>query len=174
MLSRIEQNRRVKNRTRKDKTWRCCLNSLGNTYWLSNRRIAQRVAVQELPSFSTPGLARKLSAVAVREWLELIPSWAILGMILLATLGICSTVIVRTRAQLRISSQQYEHLASEIDSLGHGNAYLQNEIGRMTADPGTIESAARERLGMVKPSDIVVPIESTPSTSNFGTLSFVR
>jgi len=65
-------------------------------------------------------------------------------------------------------------MTSQVDALRRSNASLQVEIHRMTADPGTIESAARERLGMVRPNDIVVPIESNRPVSNFGTFSFAR
>jgi len=107
-------------------------------------------------------------------WLRLIPSGIFLPMILIATLGICSTVVIRSRAELKASSLQFERMTSEIDTLRRSNAALQVEIHRMTSDPDMIESAARERLGMVRPDDIVVPIESVRPVSNFGTLSFVR
>jgi cell division protein FtsB len=95
-------------------------------------------------------------------------------MILIATLGICSTVIMRSRAELEASSLKYGRMTSEIDSMRRSNASLQVQIRLMASDPGTIESAARERLGMVRPNDIVVPIESIGPASSFGTLSFVR
>jgi len=95
-------------------------------------------------------------------------------MILIATLGICSTVVMRSRVELKASSSQFDRMTSQVDALRRSNAALQVEIHRITTDPGAIESAARERLGMVRPSDIVVPIESIHSTSNLGTVSFVR
>jgi len=64
-------------------------------------------------------------------------------------------------------------MSSEIASMRRSNTSLQAEIRRIASDPNTIESAARARLGMVRPNDIIVPIESFPA-SNFGTLSFVR
>jgi cell division protein FtsB len=48
------------------------------------------------------------------------------------------------------------------------------EIQRLTTDSGTIELAARERLGMVRPNDIVVPVESLNSPAKVEALSFVR
>jgi cell division protein FtsB len=95
-------------------------------------------------------------------------------MILIATLGICSTVILRSRTELKASSLEYGRMASEIESMRRANTSLQVEIRRMASDPDTIESAARERLGMVRPNDIVVPIESIGPVSSLGTLSFVR
>jgi len=95
-------------------------------------------------------------------------------MILIATLGICATVIARSRAEFNVSSLEYGRIALEVDSIRRANTSLQVEIGRMANDPSTIESAARERLGMVRPNDIVIPIESIRTVSSFGTLSIVR
>jgi len=65
-------------------------------------------------------------------------------------------------------------MASEIDSIRRANTSLELEIRRLTNDRNAIELAARERLGMVMPNDIVVPIDSTNSASNLRSLSFVR
>jgi cell division protein FtsB len=48
----------------------------------------------------------------------------------------------------------------EIDAVRRVNDSLRLEIRRMTNDPNIIESAARTRLGMVRPNDVVIPIES--------------
>lgn len=149
------------------------MNRVGNTYWLSNRQVTQRVAAQPLPTLGVRDLSRELFPATVSS-LRLIPSWILLAMILLATLGICSTVIVRSRVELKASTLEYGRMNTEIASIRRANTSLQVEIQRMTNDPTTIESAARERLGMVRPSDIVVPIESIGRLPNFGTLSFVR
>jgi cell division protein FtsB len=118
-------------------------------------------------------ISREVFPVAL-SWLRMIPSWMLLAMILMATLGICSTVITRSKAELKASTTEYGRISSEIASIRRSNTSLQVEIRRMASDPGTIESAARERLGMVRPNDVVVPIESIGPVSNFGTLSFVR
>jgi cell division protein FtsB len=149
------------------------LNRVGNTYWLSNRQVTQRVSAQALPTLPVRELSRELVPAAL-SWLRVIPSWIFLAMILLATLGICSTVIVRSRAELKASTMEYGRMTSEIASIRKSNTSLQVEIHRIATDPFTIESVARERLGMVRPNDVVVPIESVSPASNFGTLSFVR
>lgn len=148
------------------------MNRLGNTYWLSNRQATQRVA-QTIPMLPVRDISREVFPVAL-SWLRMIPSWMFLAMILMATLGICSTVITRSKAELKASTTEYGRISSEIASIRRSNTSLQVEIRRMASDPGTIESAARERLGMVRPNDVVVPIESIGPVSNFGTLSFVR
>src|SRR5207244_13082137 len=97
--------------------------------------------------------------------LALIPSRVSLGMILLAALGICSTVIHRSRTQLTASGLQYQQMSSEIDFIRRSNASLAAEIGRMASDPTVIESSARARLGMARATDIVVPNGSLDSSS---------
>jgi len=147
------------------------LKTIVNKYWLSDQRVTQRIAAQTFPTFVAPNV--QLTTVRVRNLLASIPSWLILVMIILAVLGTASTVISRMQSELQFSTQQYQRTASEIEVLRRGNASLGMEIRRMTDDPSTIESAARSRLGMVRPNDIVVPTESVDS-SNLGTLSFAR
>lgn len=144
-----------------------------NTEWLRNRAPKYSVAAQALPMATARDSAREVVLPAV-QWLALLPSWTILAMILLATSGVCGTVIVRARAEFQTSSTQRQKVMAEIESLGRANRSLEMEIRRLTSDSNTIELAARERLGMVMPSDIVVPIESMTSTSSLRTVSFVR
>ena len=146
----------------------------GNTYWLSNRRITQRAATNVLPALPAIEVPRELIPAAVREWSSTVPSRVILGMILLAGLGICSTVIMRTRAELQSSILQYQQMTSDVNSKRRANDALQLDIHRMTDDPTMIESAARNRLGMVRPTDIVVPVQLMRSVSDLNTLSSVR
>jgi len=94
-------------------------------------------------------------------------------MILMAATGICATVVMRARAQFYLSQAEHNRMTSDIDGLRRANAALQVEIRRMTTEPATIESTARARLGMVRPTDIIVPVESQTKT-NLATLSFVR
>lgn len=149
------------------------MKKVGNIYWLSNRELTQPVAVQALPPLPARELSHELFPATLAS-LRLVPSWIFLAMILIATLGICLTVVIRSRAELKASSSQFDRMTSQVDALRRSNASLQGEIHRITTDPGTIESAARERLGMVRPNDIVVPIKEIRSVSNFGTLSFAR
>ena len=152
---------------------RCSLNTVGDTYWLSNRQTSQGIAAQAIPAFTVREFSRDLLPTTLHG-LRLIPSWIFLAMILIATLGICTTVILRSREELKVSTLEYSRIGAEITSIRRSSSTLQVQISRIASDPAAIESAARERLGMVKPSDIIVPIESTTSVSNFGAVSFVR
>ena len=145
----------------------------GNTYWLSNRRANQRVPTQAIPRFSLHELTDELLPSTL-QGVRLLPSWIFLAMILIATLGICSSVILRSKEELKTSTLEHSRMGSEIATIRRSNIALQGEIRRIASDPISIESAARERLGMVRPSDIVMPMKSTQTVSNFGIPSFVR
>jgi len=95
-------------------------------------------------------------------------------MIILATGAVCAAVIVKARSEFQASASQRQQVLVEIDSLRRTNGSLEVEINRLTSDSNTIELAARERLGMVMPGDIVVPIESIEARPELRTLSFVR
>ena len=145
----------------------------GHIYWLSNRQTNQFAIANVLPGLSQPsGFNAAITATIQR--LTQIPSRVILGMILLAAVGICSTVIHRSRAQLTTSALQYQQMTSEIDVMRRSNASLAVEIGRMASDPTVIESSARARLGMVRANDIVVPIRSLESSSRSELVVLVR
>jgi cell division protein FtsB len=139
------------------------LNKAANTYWVDNRLRAQRVATRAIPSLASP--ARDLSRdiigtrTEIRRRGGLIPSWVAFVMIILATFAICVTVMMRTNAEMRAASQQHEKMSSEVNALRNNNAALASEVKRLRSDPRSIESASRERLGMVRPNEIVVPIE---------------
>ena len=140
------------------------MNSSGTTHWLSARTINQGLVAQGFPSFEDSAESRSLISTAIASIIA-IPGWVILGMVLLATVGICATVIVRTRAELAASALQYQRMTNEVAVMRRTNDSLQTEIKRMTSDPRAIETSARVRLGMVRPTDIVVPIGSTGAIS---------
>jgi len=125
-----------------------------------------------MPEMTLGAVAQPIIRTA-RQAFYGVPSWILLAMILLAGVGICSAVVVKARAQRTASAVQHGQMASEIEVMRRTNVALQAEIRRMTTEPATIELAARERLGMVRPTDIVVPVQTRPKT-NLATLSFVR
>lgn len=150
------------------------MQSLGNTDWLLNRAAAKTAVAQRIDALGNPRVAARDFVLPAIDGARLIPSWVILATVLLATASICGTVVLRARAELNASSAQRQNVESEIQSLREANQNLQRDIQRLTKDPGTIELAARERLGMVKASDIVITTESMRRASNVNTVSFVR
>jgi cell division protein FtsB len=139
------------------------LNKAANTYWVDNRLRAQRVATRAIPSLSSPArdLSREIigTRTEIRRRGGLIPSWVFFVTIILATFAICVTVTMRTHAEMRAASQQYEKVNSEVETLRNNNASLASEVQRLHSDRHFIESAARQRLRMVRANEIIVPIE---------------
>jgi cell division protein FtsB len=138
------------------------------SYWITHRKTApraRRLAITSFPSISVP--ADVLSAL--REGTRFIPSNAVLGMILLASILVCVTVITRTRAELQNSLLNYQQMRDEVTSARRINAALTNDIERAQFDPITIEAIARDRLGMVRPGDLVVPVDIRAPASSLNT-----
>jgi cell division protein FtsB len=138
------------------------LSKVANTYWVDSRLDAQHVTARALPSFApVRDISREIigSPAEVRRRGGLIPAWVLFSIIFFATLAVCFTVNMRSRSELSSSTEQYQRINSEIDTLRRTNASLGLEIRRLREDPRTIESAARARLNMVRPNEIVVPIE---------------
>ena len=53
----------------------------------------------------------------------------------------------------------YRTASRDLDRLKQDNAALREQARRLRDDPGTIESVAREELGLVRPGEIVVTIK---------------
>ena len=133
-----------------------------NSYWVDERIRAQRV----VPRVSSPfASVREISLdiigtpAEVRRRGGLIPAWVVFGMVILATFAICVSVTMRTSTRKSLASQQYVRMQNDVDSLRNSNQTLRAEIEHLRTDPRTIEAAARTRLNMVRPNEIVVPVE---------------
>jgi cell division protein FtsB len=139
------------------------LSKVANTYWVDERIRSQRV----LPRRSNASLASVQqismeiigSRAEVRRRGGIIPSWVVFGMILLATLAVCVTVNMRTRAKFQIAEQQFSVMRSDVDALRNINQSLKTEVEQLRNDPRAIESAARARLNMVRSNEYVVPVD---------------
>jgi cell division protein FtsB len=53
------------------------------------------------------------------------------------------------------AQRQYRELGASLDSLRRENATLRDEARRLKEDPATIESLARDQLGLIRPGEIV-------------------
>ena len=133
-----------------------------NSYWVDERIRAQRV----VPRVSSPfASVREISLdiigtpAEVRRRGGLIPAWVVFGMVILATFAICVSVTLRTSTRMSLASQQYVRMQSDVDSLRSSNQTLRTEIEHLRTDQRAIEAAARTRLNMVRPNEIVVPVE---------------
>lgn len=142
--------------------WRDFSNMAANTYWVDSRLRSQRVASRTLPPLApVQDLSRELigSRTEVRRRGGIIPSWVLFSTIILASFALCVTITMRTRAENRAASEQYQAISSEIEVLRNNNAALKQEVQRLHTDPRAIETAARTRLNMVRANEIIVPVE---------------
>jgi cell division protein FtsB len=95
----------------------------------------------------------------VRRRGGIIPSWVVFGMILLATLAVCVTVNMRTRAKVQVAAQQLTAMQTDVEVLRNVNQSLKSDLERLRTDPRTIEMEARAKLNMVRSNEFVVPVE---------------
>jgi len=133
-----------------------------DTYWVDERIRAQRVAprvASPLASVKEISLDIIGTRAEVRRRGGLIPAWVIFGMIILGTFAICVAVTMRTRTRMSMASDQYVRMQTDVEGLRNANQSLRLEIEKLRTDPRTIEIAARSRLNMVRPNEIVVPVE---------------
>ena len=132
-----------------------------NTYWVDERIRAQRVSPRttSLPSVQQISVEILGTRTEVRRRGGIIPSWVVFGMILLATLAVCVTVNMRTRARVQVAAQQLTVTQTDVESLRAVNQSLKAELERLRTDPRTIELEARARLNMVRSNEFVVPVE---------------
>jgi cell division protein FtsB len=139
------------------------LSKVANTYWVDERIKSQRV----LPRRTNASLAsvQQISMeiigtrTEVRRRGGIIPSWVVFGMILLATLAVCVTVNMRTRARFQIAQQQFSMMESDVETLRNINQSLKADVEQLRNDPRAIESAARANLNMVRSNEYVVPVD---------------
>ena len=130
-------------------------------YWVDERIRAQRVAPRtnsSLASVQQISIDILGTRTEVRRRGGIIPSWVVFGMILLATLAICVTVNMRTRAKVHVAAQQLNAMQTDVDQLRNVNQSLKTEVQKLRTDPRTIEIAARARLNMVRSNEYVVPV----------------
>ena len=137
------------------------MSKVANTYWVDERIQAQRVARRTNASLaSVQQISMEIvgSRAEVRRRGGIIPSWVVFTMILLATLAVCVTVNMRTRARFHVAVQQHSVMQSDVETLRTINQSLKTEVERLRNDPRAIESAARDRLNMVRSNEYVVPV----------------
>jgi len=53
------------------------------------------------------------------------------------------------------AQRQFRELGASLDRLRRDNANLRDEARRLKEDPATIESLAREQLGLIRPGEIM-------------------
>ena len=138
------------------------MNKAADGYWTDSRLAAQRPAARPFPLSVPAGeLSRELigTRAEVRRRGGLIPSWVLFTMIVLATFALCLSVTVRTHAEMSTAGQKLHQVNTDVQTLRNTNDSLRREVQRLRTDTRAIESAARSRLNMVRPNEVVIPID---------------
>ena len=137
------------------------MSKVANTYWIDERIRSQRVTPRASSLASVQQISMEIigTRTEVRRRGGIIPSWVVFGMILLATLAVCVTVNMRTRAKVQVAAQQLTAMQTDVEALRNVNQSLKSEVERLRTDPRTIEIAARAKLNMVRSNEFVVPVE---------------
>ena len=133
-----------------------------NPFWTDSRLATQRPAVRafSLPSPALEAGAEVSVARAVTRRRDLsIPSWVFFCTIMFTTFAVCVTVTMRADAAMRGAAQKYEQMSTGVGQIRDTNESLRREVERLRKDPRAIEAAARTRLNMVRPNEVVVPLK---------------
>ena len=139
--------------------------------WGNNRTVG--LAEQAAVVFPSRVSAHEI-IIPTLKWFAIVPPWVLLTAVLMATTGVCITVLTHAHSELERAQAHQQSMATQIASLRQNNGILQGEIKSLTNDSNAIELAARDRLGMVRPNDIVIPLESITALSSSRSISFVR
>lgn len=138
------------------------MSRVANSYWVDERIQSQRVASRD-ESALAPMRAVSLDIIGTRAEVRrrggIVPSWVMFGIVMLATVAVCVTVTMRTHTRMSMASQQYFKMHTDVEALRSNNQALRVEVEQLRSNPRAIESAARTRLNMVRPNEIVVPVE---------------
>jgi cell division protein FtsB len=137
------------------------VSKVANTFWVDERIRSQRVTPRTNSLASVQQISMEIigTRTEVRRRGGIIPSWVVFGMILLATLAVCVTVNMRTRAKVQVAAQQLTAMQTDVEALRNVNQSLKSEVQRLRTDPRAIELAARARLNMVRANEFVIPVE---------------
>ena len=132
-----------------------------NPFWTDARLATQRPAVRPFtlpsPALETGAEVARARAVARRRDLS-IPSWVFFCTIMFTTFAVCVTVTMRADAAMRGAAQRYEQANIDVGQIRDTNEALKRQVERLRNDRRTIEAAARTRLNMVHPNEVVVPL----------------
>lgn len=142
------------------------MNRVVNSYSVDNRLRAQRVAPRVLPAFPRIPPAREISRdligsrTEIRQRGGVVPSWVIFTMVVGAMFALGISVNLRSHTELKTASQQFEIANAEVTALRAVNNEIAQEVKLLQgSDPATIETQARLQLSMVRPNEIVLPVE---------------
>ena len=81
-------------------------------------------------------------------------------MVLLAASLICFSYYQQMQSKLTEAKAEHDRVAGQIAAAQLENARIAAEIEALRSNPDAIERAARQELGMVRPGEIVLAIDT--------------
>ncbi len=79
-------------------------------------------------------------------------------MVLLAAVSICFSFYNQMRTELDAARAEHVRVQSQAATMQIENDRLAAEVRALQTDPEVIETAARQQLGMVRPGELVLPL----------------
>lgn len=122
--------------------------------------MAQQVAPRTVPVYapSRTEARERIKARAERRKSVFVPRWLVFLVLMALTFAFCVALNVKTNQKMNVELQQQNALRGEIEKLQSGNSALAEEVTSLQHDPAAIQRQARQRLGMLLPSErILVP-----------------
>jgi len=133
-----------------------------NPYWTDARLATQQPSTRAL-TLPSPALSTAVESLGTRAGVRrrdlALPSWVVFCMIMLATFAVCVTVTIRTHAGMQAAEKKHEQVSADVEKMRGDNASLRQRVEHLRSDPRVIEATARERMNMVRPNEIVVPLD---------------
>lgn len=134
------------------------MNKVASSYWVDARFTARNSATHTFAPATTTG-ARAATRSRAKARRANVSSFAVFGMVIVTMFALCLTVTLRTHAEAQTAASHHASVNAEVEALRDTNTELLRRVEQLRTDPRAIETAARERLGMVRPSDVIVPVE---------------
>ena len=116
-----------------------------NTFWVDEATSAAPATTR------VRALARRRTRV--RQMID-----ALVCAVILAATGLCVSVYYRAHGELASAKSRHQLAADRFSELKRENEKLIREIEQLKSDPRMIEAIARERLGFIRPGEVVIKI----------------
>ncbi len=88
----------------------------------------------------------------------------IIAMVMLAAALICYSYYHQMQGKLTAARAERDRVAAEFNAVQIENERIAAEIQALRTNPEAIERAAREELGMIRPGELVLAVDSRPSS----------
>jgi cell division protein FtsB len=114
------------------------------------------------PAQRRPRIRRRLrTPLEAQQWRRKVTAYALYG----AAFILIVNALVGDSGYLATLSgkSEQERVTRELATLRLQNQALQEKVERMKSDPAAVEEAAREKLNMIKPGEVMIVIKDQPA-----------